>query len=76
VEAVENVRSGSGQHALGAVEVLDRDRQALHDPGLALGAAGVRGLGHFDRLIRRFGDEGVERTGGGHGRHMRFGQLS
>jgi hypothetical protein len=49
-------------HALGAEQVLDAERHAFEQAGLALGPARIGGLGHLAGLVRRFGDEGVERT--------------
>src|SRR3546814_2716674 len=59
MKAVENVRAGRRQHALGAEQILHADGDAFEEAGLPRLAPGVGGLGHFQRLLRRLGDEGV-----------------
>ena len=75
LEAVEDVRAGGGEHALGAEQVLDGDGQAFEEAGLALGQARIGGLGHRQRLVRCLGDEGVEVARGLHGVEMGCGEL-
>jgi hypothetical protein len=58
--AIEDVRAGGGQHALGAEQVLDGEGDALEQPRGSLRPPRVRRLGHGARLVRRLGDEGVE----------------
>src|SRR3546814_2617155 len=64
MKAVENVRAGRRQHALGAEQILHADGDAFEEAGLPRLAPGVGGLGHFQRLLRRLGDEGVQRPRG------------
>src|SRR3546814_16925996 len=64
MKAVENVRAGRRQHALGAEQILHADGDAFEEAGLPRLAPGVGGLGHFQRLLRRLGDEGVHRPRG------------
>jgi hypothetical protein len=60
-EAVKDVRGGSGQHAFGAEQVLDRDRNAVERPQRgALRTPGIRFGRAFKRELRRLGDEGIE----------------
>jgi hypothetical protein len=60
------VRAGGGRTSSGAEQVLDRDRQALEQAGLAPGEPGIGGLRHLERQLRRLGDEGVEVAGALH----------
>ena len=60
-ELVEDVGAGRGAHALGAVQVLDAERQAFERPRLALGEPRVAGLGLRQRDLRRRQHVGVER---------------
>src|SRR3546814_2094058 len=65
----------SDLHALGAEQVLHADRQALEGARLARLAPAVGGLGHRERLLRRLGDEGVQRPRRLDGRDVRRGEL-
>ena len=51
-----------GAHALGAEQILDRQRQAFERAALAFRQPRVGSRGHRQRLFRRLGDEGVERA--------------
>ena len=61
-EIVEDVGAGRGAHALGAVEVLDAQRQAFQRPRLALGQPRVARLGLRQRVLRRRQHVGIERA--------------
>ena len=74
-EAVQDVRAGGGQHALGAEQVLDRQRHALEQAALAGGQPRVGRVGHGQRTLGRLGDEGVEVAVPLDRRDMRPGQL-
>ena len=61
IEVAEDVRAGGRDHAFGAEQILDAERDALERAGLALGDLLVRGLGHGERLLGRLEHIGVER---------------
>ena len=60
LEAGEDLRAAGGQHALGAEQILVRDRRAEQGAGFASGAAGVGGLGLLQREVLGHGDKAVE----------------
>ena len=74
-ESVQDVRAGGGEHALGAEQILDAERDAFEQAAFAAAEPRVGGLGHRQRLVRRLGDEGVEAPMALDGRDMRPGQL-
>ena len=76
LEAVEDVGAGGGEHALGAEEILDAERNAFEQPDLAALAPGIGLPGHGERLLRRLGDEGVEAAMALHDREMGLRQLA
>ena len=49
-----------GLHALGAIEILDAERDAFERAGLAPGDPRVGLAGHGQRLLRRLDDKGIE----------------
>ena len=60
-EAVEDLRAGRGQHALGAEQVLDRERHAVQQAALALARSrSSETSAPSPAPLRRLGDEGVE----------------
>ena len=75
LEAVEDVAARLGVDALGGVEVLDADRQALERTRVAGGEFGVARFRHRQRLFRRLDDEGVEALGALDRLQMGFGQF-
>src|SRR6185312_4579944 len=72
----EDVRGGACQDTLGAEQILDRERDAVERPALALREAFVAGRRHVERQLRGFGDEGVERPRRLHPRDIGPGQLA
>ena len=74
-EVEEDARAGGGQHALGAEQVLDRERDAFQRPRLAPRDAPIRIRRHLERALGRLGDEGVERSARRHRLEVRRGQL-
>jgi hypothetical protein len=75
METVEDMAGRGGQHALGGEQVLDRQRNAIQQPRLALGAARIGSPGHIEGPVRRLGDHGVQRLGRLHGADTGLGQL-
>ena len=61
MKPVEDVGSRGGQHALCAIEVLDRDRDAVERQGLARGKPMICRIGHCQRPFGGRRDVGVER---------------
>ena len=59
-EAFEDMAARRGLHALGAIEILDAERNAFERPGLAPGDPRVGLAGHGERLLRRLDDKGIE----------------
>ena len=76
VKPVEDVRPGGGQDALGAEQVLDRDRDAVERQRLAARQPFVGGIGHRQSALRRRGNIGVERLGLGDRIVIGDGQFS
>ena len=60
-EIAQDVAARRGAHALGAEQILDRQRQAFQRAALALRQPRIGRRRHLQRAFRRLGDEGVER---------------
>ncbi len=75
LEAVEDVAAGLGVDALGGVEVLDPDRQALERAAFALARRASLAAAMASAFSGGDGDEGVEPLGALDRREMRPGQL-
>src|SRR5438046_1017521 len=76
MKAVEDVRGGGGQDALGAEQILDRNRDAVERARLAAGTPLVARPRHVAGGFRGLGDEGLERPRLLHRGDIGGGQLA
>ena len=75
-EIVEDAARRRRAHALGAVEILDPERQTFERSRLAARNTRVALLGGVERQLRRLGDEGVEQAGALDGLDMRLREFA